>query len=196
MGEQGNSSPGRTRTVDLEWGGSDAVQVNLPARVYYQPGPKAEASISGDPDIVSHVRMRQGTIEFDGPVNCFAADNLVVRLTGPAVQAWTVNGPGDLDLSNIKQDALRITIHGSGTITASGEAGETSLDVAGPSSANLGKLLTQRARARIRGTAEVDLAPREDADIAVYGRATVTLHGAVARIRSETSGSGQIKQVP
>jgi hypothetical protein len=187
---------GEPRTVDLEWSGSDAVKVKLPARVHYQPGPKAQASVSGDAELVSHVRLRDGTLEWDTVDDCFPADDLVVRLTGPAVTAWTLNSSAELDLSDIKQDALRITMHGSGKVTASGEAHEVSLDAAGSGRADLGRLVTQQASARIGGSAEVDLAPREDADISISGSALVRLHGAVARIHSHVSGSGQIKQVP
>jgi hypothetical protein len=185
-----------SRIVDLAWRGSDAVKVNIPARVHYQPGPTAQASVSGSAELVNHVRMRDGTLEWDTIVECLPAHGLVVRLTGPAVPAWTLNGSGDLDLSGIRQDVLRIAMHGSGTVTASGEVHETSLDIAGSSSADLGRLVTRQATARIRGSAEVDLSPRDDVDVSISGSAVVRLHGAVARIRSHVSGSGQVKQVP
>jgi hypothetical protein len=248
------------RTVDLEWIASDAIKIRIPAQVYYQPGSKPEASVTGDPDLVSHVRLRDGslewdTVEWDALVDCVPADGLVVRLSGPAVTNWTLNGSGKLELSDInqdvvlitmhgsgavtasgavheasldaagsgradlsrlvtqktsanihgsadlklddiKQDALRITMHGSGVVTASGAAKEVSLEAAGSGRADLGRLITERASARIHGSAAVDLAPRQDADISVSGSAVVKLHGAVARINSHVSGSGEIKQVP
>jgi hypothetical protein len=186
------------RIVDLEWPGSDAVKVNITARVYYRPGPRAQASVSGDADLVGHVRMRDGRLEWDTIVNCASTDDLVVRLTGPAVTAWTLNGSGKLDLSDLNQDALHVTMHGSGSgiVTASGEARDASLEVAGSSRVDLGRLVTQRATATIRGSSQVDLAAREEADISISGSALVRLHGAVARIISHVSGSGQIKQVP
>jgi hypothetical protein len=246
---------GEPRTVDLEWSGSDAVKINIPARVHYTPGPKPQASVSGDAELVSHVRLRDGTLEWDTVDDCFPAGDLIVRLSGPAVTAWTLNGSAELELSDIKQDALRITMHGSGkvgasgeahevsldaagsgradlgrlvtqqtnaqirgngqlnlsdikqdvlritmhgsgAVTASGQAHEVSLDAAGSGRADLGRLVTQQASAHIRGSAEVDLAPREDADISISGSAIVRLHGAAARIHSHVSGSGQIKQVP
>jgi hypothetical protein len=251
---------GERRTVDLEWTGSDAVRIRIPARVHYQPGPKPQASVSGDAELVSHVRLRDGTLEWDTVewdtlVDCSPVDDLVVRLSGPAVTSWTMNGSGELELSDIKQDALRVTTHGSGAVTASGEVHEVSLDASGNGRADLGRLVTQkttasihgsadikladirqdvlrismhgsgvvtgsgtanevsleaagsgradlgrlvaeRASAKIHGSADVDLAPRQDADISVSGSAVVKLHGAVARINSHVSGSGQIKQVP
>ena len=249
------ADPGERRTVDLEWAGSDTVKVNIPARVQYRPGAKAQASVSGDAELVSHVRMRDGTLESDTLDGCFPAGALVVQLTGPAVAAWTLNGSAELDLSDIKQDVLRITLHGSGKVTASGEvhelsldaagsghaefgrlvtqqtsaqirgsgevvfadikqdvvriamhgsgkvtasgeAREVSLDATGSSRADLGRLVTQQANAHISGSGDVDLAAREDADISISGSGVARLHGAVARIHSHVSGSAQINQVP
>jgi hypothetical protein len=251
---------GERRTIDMGWLGSDAVNIKIPAQVHYQPSPKPQASVSGDADLISHVRLRDGTLEWDTVewdrlVDCFPANDLVVHFAGPAVTAWTLNGSSQLDLSDIKQDVLRITMHGSGTVTASGEAKEISLDAAGSGRADLGRLvaqktsvnmkgsvdlkladikqdvlritmhgsgvvtasgaahevslesagsgradlgqlITERASAQIHGSADVDLAPRQDADISVSGSAVVKLHGAVARISSHVSGSGKIKQVP
>jgi Putative auto-transporter adhesin, head GIN domain len=191
---------GEPRTVDLEWSGSDVVKIRIPARVHYQPGPKPQASVSGGAELVSHVRMHNGTLEwdsFDDSIDdCFRADSLVVQLSGPAVPAWTLNGSGEVDLSDIKQETLHITTHGSGIVTASGEVHAVSLDAAGSSHVDLGRLVSQQASARIHGSAEVDLAPREDADISISGSAVVRLHGAAPRIHSHVSGSGQIKQVP
>jgi putative autotransporter adhesin-like protein len=189
------------RTVDLAWSGSDAVKIRIPARVRYQPGAKPQASVSGDAELVGHVRMRNGALEwdtFDDSIDdCFPVDSLVIRLSGPAVTAWTLNGSGELDLADIKQDALHITTHGSGNVIASGEAHEVSLDAAGSSRADLSRLVSQQASARLHGSADVDLAPREDVDIAISGSAVVRLHGAAAaRVHSHISGSGQIKQVP
>jgi Putative auto-transporter adhesin, head GIN domain len=194
------ASSGEPRTVDLAWSGSDAVKIRIPARVHFQPGPKPQASVSGDAELVGHVRMRNGTLEwdtFDDAIDhCFPVASLVVRLAGPAVPAWTLNGSGEVDLSDIKQDTLRITTHGSSTVTANGEVHDVSLEASGSSRIDLSRLVAQQASARIHGSADVDLAPRDDADISISGSGVVRLHGAAPRIRSHVSGSGQIKQVP
>jgi len=187
---------GETGSADLGWQGSDVVGVNIPAHIYYQPGPNAQASVSGNSELVGHVRMRGGVIGWDSSINCASDDNLVVRLTGPAVKAWVLNGSGKLELSDIKQDVLRISMRGSGTVAGSGETNQTSVDVAGSGGVDLSKLVTKRADARIRGSADIELTPRDDADIDIAGSATVTVHGSGARVTSRVAGSGQIKQVP
>ncbi len=71
-----------------------------------------------------------------------------------------------------------------------------SLDASGSVHADLGRLVSRQATARIRGSGGADLAPRADADISISGSAVVPLHGAVAQLHSHVSGSGEIKQVP
>jgi hypothetical protein len=187
---------GEPRTVDLAWQGSDAITINIPAQVYYQPGPKAEANVTGDSELASHVRMRGGTLGWDTPLDCISGGDLVVHLTGPAVTAWTLNGSGTLELSDIKQDAMRIVTRGSGTVIGNGEANQASVDVAGSGNVDFSKLVTRKADARIKGSADVALAPRDEVDIEIYGSAVVSLHGPVARVNSHVAGSGQIKQTP
>ena len=187
--------PGEAKTIDLAWRGSDAVTINIPAHIYYQPGPKAEASVSGDAELIGHVRMRDGTLAWDTTL-CVADDNLTVRLSGPPVTAWTLNGSGRLELADIKQDALRIVTRGSGTIAGHGEADRASVEVSGSGNVDLSRLVTRSADARIRGSADVQLAPRDDAAIEIYGSGIVSLHGPVSRVSSHVAGSGQIKQLP
>jgi hypothetical protein len=195
------ASSGERRTVDLEWPGSDVIKIKLPAQVHYHPGPTPQASVSGDADLVSHVRLHDGALEWDTAewgalIDCSPASDLVVQLTGPAVTAWTLNGSGELSLDEIKQDLLRIALHGSGVVRANGETRELTLDAAGSGRADLGRLVADRTSARIHGSADVDLAPRQDADISASGSAVVKLHGAAAaRITSHVSGSAQVQQV-
>ncbi|MGJ5175992.1 GIN domain-containing protein [Bradyrhizobium oligotrophicum] len=254
-----NSASRERRTVDLAWSGGNAVKIRIPAHVHYSPAPTPGASLTGDADLVGHVRLRDGILEWDAAewgrlVDCFRADDLVVQLSGPAVTEWTVDGAAGLDLSDLRQNALRVTARGSGAVTASGEVGDAAVDASGSGRvdfgrlvtrattaslrgsgnlnladvqeqlritlhgsggitasgsahevslastgsgrADLGRLIAERATAKVHGSGDVDLAPRQDADISVSGSAAVRLHGAVARLNSHVSGSGQIKQMP
>jgi hypothetical protein len=189
---------GERRTVDLEWPGSDAVRINIPARVHYQPGPKPQASVSGDADLVSHVRLRDGTLEWDTVewdrlVDCFPADDLVVQLAGPAVTAWRLNGSGELDLSDVSQDVLRITMRGSGTVTASGKVQEASIENAGSGRADLGRLVTQKTTANIHGSGNLKLADikQDVVHIAMHGSGGVTASGTAQEMSLESAGSGR-----
>ncbi len=194
MKESSASAP-RT-SVDLGWSGSDSIDIGIPARVQYRPGPKAEATVTGNADLASHVRLRDGQLEWDSKdyEDCYPTD-LVVHLVGPPVAEWTIHGTAHLDLNNIRQDVLKITRHGIGRITADGDVRETWLRASGRGSADLGRLETQRATIRISGSGEVDVAPREDADISISGRAVLRIHGNGAKLHIQSHGRAQVIQV-
>ncbi|MGJ5202404.1 GIN domain-containing protein [Bradyrhizobium sp. HKCCYLR20261] len=135
-------------------------------------------------------RVREASVE--------AAGSGEVDLGRLAIGTTTadLHGSGHLKLADSRQDSLRPTLRGSGTVTASGTAQTISLEAAGSGRADLGRLVADRANVTVRGSGDVDLAPRQDADISVSGSAVVRLHGAVARLNSHVSGSARVKQVP
>lgn len=189
---------GERRTVDLDWPGGDAVKIRIPAQVRYQPGAKPQASVSGDADLVSHVRLRDGvlewdTVEWDKLVDCSPADDLVVQFSGPAVAAWSLNGSGSLDLADLRQDVLRVTLRGSGALTAGGTIHDLSLDAAGSGRADLGRLTTQTTTANIKGSGGLKLADiRQDVlRIALHGSGSVTASGVAKELSLESAGSGR-----
>ena len=186
------------RTVDIAWPGGDAVRIRIPAHVHFQPGPTPQASVSGDADLVSHVRLRDGTLEWDTAewgrlVDCVRADDLVVQLSGPAVTAWTVDGSAVLDLSDIRQDALRITAHGSGAVTARGEAGDAVVDASGSGHVDFGRLVTRATTANLHGSGNLNLADikQESLRITLHGSGGIAATGSVHEVSLESGGSGR-----
>jgi hypothetical protein len=184
-------------TIKLDWDGDDAIDVKLSAKVFYQPGSRPEATVTGDPDFIRHVRLQGGALRSDANFfDCAPSGQIVVRLSGPAVTSWKVTGAGQLNLSDLNQDRLDIKLTGSGRALASGSVQRVSLDITGSAKADLGKLVTQRASARITGSGDADLAAREEAELRITGSGSVTLRGQPKQVQSHVSGSGKIRNVP
>jgi hypothetical protein len=184
-------------TVKLDWDGDDMIDIRLSAKVFYQPGPRPEASVTGDPDFIRHVRLQGGTLHSDANFfNCVSGNQIVVRLSGPAVTSWKVTGSSQLNLSDLNQDRLDIKLTGRVRALASGSVQRVSLDITGSAKADLGKLVTQRASAHITGSGDADLAARDEAELRITGSGSVTLHGQPKQVQSHVSGSGKIRNVP
>jgi hypothetical protein len=187
---------GEQSTVTLPWEASDSLDISLPASVDYQPGPKAEAVVSGDAELVKHVRLTSRALEFDSSFNCFIGGKLSVRLTGPAVANWRLSGSSRLKLSGIDQDAIEIGISGSGSVAATGAARQMSLRISGSGSGDLARLAAKRAEIRISGSGDADIAAQDEADVRISGSGSLRLHGHPARMHSQISGSGRVSQEP
>ncbi len=184
-------------TAKLNWDGDDMIEIRLSAKVFYQPGPRPEATVTGDPDFIRYVRLQGGSLRSDANFfNCGPRNQIVVRLSGPAVASWKMTGSGQLTLSALDQDRLDIKLTGSSRVAASGNVQRVSLDITGSAKADLGKLVTQRASARITGSGDADLAARDEAELRITGSGSVTLHGQPKQVQSHVSGSGKIRNVP
>ncbi|MGI9488673.1 MAG: hypothetical protein ACR2RF_22875, partial [Geminicoccaceae bacterium] len=94
---------GSDASVTLPWQGAQKVVIELPAKVFYQQGEKAEAIVTGPADLIHLVQLQDGLVTWKASPPCLPQDNLIIRLTGPAVGEWRFDGSGALELSGIDQ---------------------------------------------------------------------------------------------
>ena len=183
-------------TVTFPFEANNSIDIDLPASVSYQPGPKAEAIVTGDPSLVSHVRIADGRLGFDSDIDCAPVKHLSVRLTAPSITAWGITGDSDLVLSGIDQQKLQLRITGSGHVVASGAVQVVALNVAGSGKAELQGLSARSAEIVVHGSGEVQVAAQDTANIVLAGSGIVKLHGHPTQVHSVVSGSGRIENTP
>lgn len=189
------SAASEKQQIILPFSSDGSLSIDIPASVHYQPGGKAEAVVSGDPALLDHVKLEGGRLRLD----CDAGDlssRFQVSLSGPIVSDWKVRGSGDLFLSQLDQPELRLSISGSGSVTAAGSAHTVDLNISGSGSARLQDLIAQSARIDIRGSGDAKVAAQTDADVSISGSGDVELFGHPVLRRSEIRGSGRIVQTP
>ena len=191
-----NSAGTSPASVTFPFEANDRLDIDLPASVSYQPGPKAEATVTGDSSVISHVRIVDGRLGFDNELECAPLTHLSVRLTAPSIAAWGIRGSSDLVLSGIDQQKLQLRITGSGHVVASGAVQVVALNVAGSGEAELQGLSARSAEIVVHGSGEVQVAAQDSADVAIRGSGIVKLHGRPAQLHSAISGSGRIENMP
>lgn len=174
----------------------DSLDIDLPATVSYRPGGRAEATVSGDPVVVGHVRIANGRLGFDEAVGCIPEKHLRVELTAPPITRWAVHGSGELTLSGLDQPRLELRIRGSGRVAAAGTVQDLALHLAGSGTAQLQALSARSAAVVARGSGEAEVTARDSADIAMAGSGVVRLHGRPPVLHSSVSGSGRIESAP
>ncbi|AYG69083.1 MULTISPECIES: DUF2807 domain-containing protein [unclassified Rhizobium] len=190
----GSATSGK-RQITLPFSSNGSLAIDIPASVQYQPGGKAEAVVSGDPALLDHVRLEGGRLSLDCNPG-WSTSKFDVSLSGPRVTNWKVRGSGDLALSQLDQADLRLSISGSGSVTAVGSAHSVDLEVSGSGAARLKDLAAQSVKIRIRGSGDAQVAAATDADISISGSGNIELYGHPVLRHSEIRGSGRLVQVP
>jgi hypothetical protein len=181
---------------DLDWDGSDSISLSVPGTSRYSPTNDRKVHITGDPQALAHIRVRDGHIE----MNCnghwrFGDTDIAITLPGGEFKKFSIAGSGRLTLDNLNQEKLKVSIAGSGNIKANGKVGETEIHIAGSGDADLGQVATRETTVRIAGSGNTDIAPTEGADIHIAGSGDVNLHTNPKRLETHIAGSGRIHNV-
>ena len=182
-------------TRDLDWDGSDQVVLSVPGQVRYTPGSGDKLHLSGDPQTIAHIRLRDGHVEMD----CHSWNDgwqaVTVTLPGRHFRKFGIAGSGALTLDGLNQDRLAVSIAGSGSIHANGRVEKLDVHIAGSGDADMGNVTSDVVNVRIAGSGNTDIAPKDEADIHIAGSGDVNLHSDPARMDTHIAGSGRIRNV-
>ncbi|HEX2759052.1 MAG TPA: DUF2807 domain-containing protein [Rhizomicrobium sp.] len=179
----------------LEWDDGDEVSLAVPGRARYTPNGDKEMHISGDPEIVAHVRVRDGHIELDCRSRNWGDHALEITLPGTPMKKFGIAGSGKLELNDLDQREIRVSIAGSGSIKARGKVDEVRINIAGSGDADLGEVASEDATIKIAGSGNADVAPRDEVEVHIAGSGDVNLHTNPRHVETHIIGSGRIHNV-
>jgi hypothetical protein len=181
---------------DLDWDGSDHVGLSVGGHAHYTPGSDNKVHVTGDPQMVAHIRVRDGNIEMDcnnGWHN--SSTGLEITLPGQEFQRFGIAGSGNLLLQNLNQHRLKVSIAGSGDVKADGKVEMTEIHIAGSGDADMGHVASQVSEVHIAGSGNADIAPTDEADIHIAGSGDVNLHSSPKKLETHIAGSGRIHNI-
>jgi len=179
---------------DLDWDGSDKVQVVVYSDVRYTPGSDNKLHASGDPQVLAHLRIHDGIIDLD----CRGwrdRDMIKLTLPGREFRKFGIAGRSDLTLNQVNQTNLRVEVAGTGTIKANGKVDDLDIKMAGIGHADFGKVQGRSARVEMAGVATADIAPSESADIKIAGPSTVNLYSNPKELDTQIAGPGRLHKL-
>lgn len=180
---------------DLEWDGSDHVNLSVAGHATYTPGTDNKVHASGDPQLLAHLRVRDGNIELDCNGWHHATSSLTITLPGQEFKRFGVAGSGNLALQKLDQSMLTVSIAGSGSVKADGKVEHAEVHIAGSGDIDMGQVATKVTMVHIAGSGTTDIAPSDEADIHIAGSGDVNLHTSPSRLETHISGSGLIHNV-
>lgn len=197
----------------LPWDGSDRAAVALAADTHYQAGSGDQLVIKGDPNVIAHVRVRNGVVQLDchGGFLYGRHDRVDVTLPGRNFRSFEVLGTGDMQVAGLSQPEVKLAVTGSGTIEAEGKTqkmdvdvsgygtieakGQTdklNVDVSGSGTIKTGELAARNADLEVSGSGKIEVAPEDALNVDVSGSGTIYLKKEPKTIQTDISGSGHI----
>ena len=197
----------------LSWDGSDSVRLVVFSDARYAPSNDTMLHASGDPQVLAHLRVRNGTIELDCRGWRDRTKDLAITLPGREFQKFEVTG-GRLTIARLEQRHVTIEIAGSGKVQASGKLeDDIKLGIAGSGQMDLGEITASRGKMEIAGSGtmkaqsvaindlKLEIAGSGRAELAqltahttrldIAGSGTVIAKGAADDLSVEIGGSGR-----
>ena len=178
----------------LAWDAGDSVRLVVFSDARYAPGTDAMLHASGDPDVLAHLRVRNGTVELD----CRGwrdRDQIKLTLPGREFRAFAIAGRSDLVLEKMNQASVKIDIAGTGTVRAEGKIDEVAIKIAGVGHADFEKVASVTTRVELAGVGSADIAPTDTATIKIAGPSTVNLHSNPKNLDTQIAGPGHLNKL-
>lgn len=181
-------------TRDMNWDGSDRVELIAYSDAHYAPGTDDKLHVSGDPQVLAHLRVMNGKIDLD----CRGwrdRDMLKITLPGREFRKFAIAGRSELTLDHMNQASLKAEIAGTGTITANGKIDDLDIKMAGVGHADFRKVEGRSARVQMAGIGGADIAPRDSAQIEIAGLSTVNLYSNPKELDTRIAGPGRLHKI-
>ena len=196
---------------DLVWNDGDEVTLAVQSEASYAPGNDDRLHASGDPQVLAHLRIRDGKIEMDCRGWRGRTRDIKITLPGREFREFTIAGGGKLILDRLNQSRAEITVAGSGNIKANGRIDDLEMTIAGSGDADFDQLTARKAEFGIAGSgnikakgavdelkigiagsghADFDDMTARSADAEIHGSGTVNAKGKIDDVKIDISGSG------
>jgi Putative auto-transporter adhesin, head GIN domain len=171
------------------------IEIRGSTDVVARVGAAAAITVSGDDNIVPHVRteVRGDTLVIDLEDGSYSTRApLRVTVSTPSLDGISISGSASAQASGVEAERFEARISGSGDMELKGSAGDLAAWISGSGDMRLYGLSVRRAEVDVSGSGNVQLSAAESLDVEVSGSGDVSYRGNPAR-SVRISGSGSVE---
>ena len=158
-------------------------------------GEKQSVVVKADDNLLDRVttEVQSGKLVIANTPGSFTTKSpMSVELNVPTLNALTLTGSGNIVVSNIEADSLKVTLPGSGTLTGSGTATRLDVTVGGSGTVQFPRLVANDVRALVSGSGTIFITATEGLDASVSGSGSILYAGNPQDVTKSVTGTGAI----
>jgi hypothetical protein len=173
-----------------------SLDVNYVGSIEVRSQEQENVQISGDDNIISFIttEVKNGTLYIRGTKGYNPRQKLLIIVSTPNVKRFVLDGVGEANLSNIKNDRLEIVVSGVGSLSASGETKELDITLSGVGNVDAKNLRAVNAKVNSNAVGSVDLYVTGQLDVDASGVGKVNYYGNPKIVNKQAEGIGKINQ--
>jgi hypothetical protein len=187
---------GVSKTEKREVPSFDSIEASgaLDIEIVCQKEPSLE--IEGDDNLVPLLKteVRGGTLYINSEKSFSARKGIRIRITTANIQKISSSGASNFQVSNIKNEKLRIQNSGATNVNLSGQTVALELELSGASKADTEKLIAERVTVNLSGAGKANVYASDELNADVSGAGSVTYSGDPKTVNRNVSGVGSISR--
>lgn len=188
--EGGGIAARTTRTLDFD--PATPLTIEAPVELTFTRGDAPALTVEGPTKLIGAMRWEGGRLFLDKQAPA-SRGSLSVRITAPQLPSLNIKGPGQIELRDLRQPTLALTIAGAANVEGKGKVDNLAIDASGAGNLDLENLEAGDAKVNIAGLGNVDLSVTGKLDAAIAGAGSVTLHRKPQVIDTRITGIGSIE---
>ncbi len=182
-----------TKTVTLA--NFNSIRVAIAADVTISQGEPAAATLSGETRVLDKVAFditgNQLTIR---PSTSFSTQQpLKIELVAPHVEAVALDASGQIEVRDVAESKLTLTINGAGDISANGQVANLTGLISGAGDLKLRRLEAAQADVTVEGAGNVEVTARQRLAATINGSGDIVYFGEPAAVTRNINGAGLIQ---
>jgi Putative auto-transporter adhesin, head GIN domain len=163
--------------------------------VVIRVGERQSVVVKADDNLLNRVttHVKSGALVIGNTPGSLAAKTpMSVEVDVPSLNAVALTGAGNILVSGIKTESLRVTLSGAGNLFGSGTATSLDITVSGVGNARFTQLDASNVHAVMSGSGAIFVTATKSLDASVPGSGTITYAGNPQEVTKSLTGSGAI----
>ncbi len=189
-GIQGSGNP---KTESRTIGSFTKIAVEGSTDVNWTRSDKQTLSVKTDDNLLNNLEtvIKGDTLYIRFKESCTSRVESVVTISSQSLNALSISGSGDANLSGDSADNLAISISGSGDVVAKGTAKSADFSISGSGDIDAFDLQLESADVSVAGSGDMNLSVKNTLDASIAGSGDISYRGN-PKVQKSVMGSGDV----
>lgn len=161
-----------------------------------------EITVGSGPSVVVYVddnlqslvttKVEDGWLVIEDEEDWKSDEHVRIEITTPTLEGFELNGAGDIEITGVTGDLLKVDVNGSGDIDLEGQITEIKIEVNGVGDVDARELYAEIASVKVNGAGDVHVRASERLRGRVSGMGDVFSYGKPEHSSVNVSGMGSL----
>lgn len=156
-----------------------------------------EVSIESDDNILGYILsyVQEGILHINTKNNLSPSKHIFIKLKTNKLNNLRISGTARVNIQQLKEENLTLTISGAGKVKGTGKIGELEVSISGTGNINFKEMKTRQTKLKISGSGKAELYAEESIDATINGAGKANVWGNPQHVSKRINGIGKINIV-